>query len=124
MAKLIVVCLMIMNSATVFGQYAEFSFIERVHKFEPAVEGELLECTFEFENTGDVPLIISKYEVECTCTVVTFSKEPVAPGATGTVHVSFDSKGKIGWQYRKILLYSNVKKSPYSLEIRVKILNE
>ena len=42
-----------LNSAAVLGQYAEFSFDKKVKKFEPVKEGEILEHSFKFTNTGD-----------------------------------------------------------------------
>jgi len=114
---------LMISSAICSAQMAEFSFDKKIHKFDAAKEGALLECTFTFTNSGKAPLIITKYEVECPCTVVTHPSEPVMPGKQGTIHVSFDSKGKIGWQYRKVRLYANTKKIPTEVEFRVKILN-
>lgn len=122
--RFILFCIIILNSAIVLGQYAEFSFDKKFHKFKPTPEGELLRHTFEFENKGDIPLIITNYKVACTCTVVEFPKHPIAPGEKGEIKVSFDTHGKIGWQYRSIKLFANVKNSPYELELRVKILND
>ncbi|MFT4677951.1 MAG: hypothetical protein ACI84C_001039 [Flavobacteriales bacterium] len=113
-----------LNSAAVHGQFAEFLFEDGVHKFPKTEEGDQLSHTFNFENTGDAPLIISSYKVECTCTIAAYSKEPILPGAKGSVVVTFDTNEKIGWQYRQIDLYANTKKSPTTLEIRVKILND
>ena len=115
---------MILNSAIAFGQFAEFSFDHKVQKSPPTKEGEILETDFSFTNTGDVPLIITEYKVECSCTQVIFPKEPIMPGESGVIEVRFDSDKKIGWQYRKIRLYANTKKSPTEIEIRVKVLNE
>jgi len=116
--------LIILNSASVSERYAEFSFEKRIQKFKPVKEGETIEHTFKFTNTGEEPLIISNYSVECTCTKAQYSKEPVMPGDSGEIHITFDTKGKIGWQYRKIQLYANTKKTPNWIEIRVKVLNE
>ncbi|MFK7757344.1 MAG: DUF1573 domain-containing protein [Flavobacteriales bacterium] len=119
--KALVAFIMILNSAIVLGQYAEFSFDERTHKFEEVIAGAQLEHTFTFTNKGEVPLVISKYDVECTCTKAIYSKEPILPGETGTIRVTFDTEGKLGWQYRKILLHANTKKSPYWIKIVVNV---
>jgi len=121
-AKMSFLLAAILNSALCFAQLAEFSFDKRIHKFESTPEGEILECSFQFTNSGRVPLIITRYEVECPCTVVTYPSAPVMPGQSGEIHVRFDSKDKIGWQYRKVRLYANTKKSPTEVEFRVKII--
>ncbi len=46
--------------------------------------------TFEFTNTGDVPLIIKDAKSSCGCTIPSFSKEPIAPGKTGIIEVQYN----------------------------------
>lgn len=124
MAKYVIICLMIMNSAAVLGQYAEFSFEKKVKKFPPTEEGVTLSHDYHFTNTGDQPLIITSYKVACECTQVEYPKEPVLPGESGIVKMTFNSEGKLGWQYRSIQLFANTKKNPTEIEFRVKVLNE
>jgi len=119
--KALLAFIIVLNSAIVLGQYAEFSFGERTHKFEEVKTGTQLEHTFTFTNKGDAPLTITKYDVECTCTQAEFSKEPILPGKEGKIKITFDTEGKQGWQYRKILLHANTKKSPYWIKIVVNV---
>ncbi len=111
----------LLNSAVASAQTAEFSFSKKILKFESIREGTPLSMDYPFTNSGSVPLIISDYKVQCTCTRVTFPKEPVPPGESGVIRVEFDSAGKIGWQYRTILLYANVASGADELEFRVKV---
>lgn len=46
---------------------------------------------FEFTNTGNAPLIISKVSSSCGCTIPNWSKEPVLPGKTGEIQVKYDT---------------------------------
>lgn len=64
---------------------------------------------FSFTNTGDQPLIISAAKVECSCTTVDFPTQPVMPGQTGKVTVSFDTKSVYDRQDRVVEIISNVK---------------
>ena len=66
---------------------------------------------FEFTNTGDVPLLVSKIKVRCGCTVPSgWSKEPIQAGETSTFSVKFDSKNKPHQQSKTIVVHSNTKK--------------
>lgn len=46
--------------------------------------------SFEFTNTGDEPLIIVDAKSTCGCTVPSYSKDPIAPGATGKIEVKYN----------------------------------
>ncbi len=84
-----------------------FSFEKEVHDFGTINEGEVVNTTFEFTNTGDAPLIITNAKGSCGCTVPKYSKEPIAPGATGEILVSFNSSGKPGNQRKQVTLTAN-----------------
>lgn len=122
MKALIFICSIILNSAIAFGQYAEFRFDKKVYKAETVEQGVLVEHVFEFTNTGKVPLIISGYDVSCSCTKAYYPEEPVEPGGSGQIRVTLDTKDKMGWQYRSVVFNANTKK-PAEVEIRVRVLN-
>lgn len=111
-----------MNSALGFTQEAEFSLEKSVHKFPKTKEGEVLEHTFIFTNTGSAPLIINEYSVACKCTKVVFSDEPILPGKKGTVKVIFDTEGKYYQQDRVVILNVNTKKKTMKLRFKVYVI--
>ena len=113
-----------MNSAFTLKGGAEFSFLDRTHKFENTKEGVLLEHDFAFTNTGDTPLIISDYKVSCSCTKITFPEHPILPGKSDVIHLSFDTNGKYGFQSRKVNLISNASNKPYVISFKVTVINE
>jgi len=100
-----------LSSAFTFTGGAEFSFIAKTYDFPDAKAGELLEYDYEFTNIGDRPLIISGFNVACTCTKVTWSNTPVLPNQKGVLHLTFDTKGKYGFQHRKVEVLSNANRS-------------
>ena len=51
--------------------------------------------------------IISNVAATCGCTVPSWPKEPVAPGKTAEIKVSFNSAGKMGKQNSVVRIYSN-----------------
>lgn len=60
-------------------------------------------CTFKFTNTGNAPLIINQAIASCGCTVPEYTKEPVAPGKTGTINVTYNGKGKFPGFFKKTI---------------------
>lgn len=46
---------------------------------------------FTFTNNGNKPLIITNTQGSCGCTVPTTPKEPIAPGAKGSIGVKYDT---------------------------------
>jgi len=82
-------------------------FEDTIHHFGTIVEGEQAKCVFKFKNVGEHPLIISNASASCGCTVPTFPKEPVPPGGSGEISVTFNSNGKPGHQRKNVIVYSN-----------------
>ena len=60
-------------------------------------------CTFTFTNTGNAPLIINQAIANCGCTVPEYTKEPVAPGKSGTINVTYNGKGKFPGFFKKTI---------------------
>lgn len=113
------IILIAMSSALGFGQEAELRFDKKVHKFPDAEEGEMLEHTFSFQNTGTEPLIFKDYKVTCPCTKVIFPDRPIAPGEKGQLKLTFDTKGKSYYQDRVIEIFSNSKRGTEKLRVKV-----
>lgn len=54
----------------------------------------------------------------CGCTVPVYSKQPVRPGGTGTVTVTFDPKGRTGFFSKSIRVVSNSGQSVNTLWVK------
>ncbi len=57
------------------------------------------ERQFTFVNNGNKPLIITAATGSCGCTVPTYPKEPIAPGAKAVIGVKYDTNR--GGQFTK-----------------------
>lgn len=77
------------------------------HNFGDIKQGDVVEHTFKFTNTGTQPLVIERVDVTCGCTTPNWTKEPVMPGKTGFVTAKFNSAGKMGQQKKAITVHSN-----------------
>lgn len=108
-----------LNSALGLCQEAEFHFLEKTTvKLGDFNEGVVAKHDFVFINDGDAPLVIYSADVSCSCTKIDYPKEPIAPGDTSVIKVSFDTKGKYLWQDRVIYLQSNAKRKE---KLRIKL---
>lgn len=83
------------------------SFEEDKHDFGEIFQGDKVEHVFEFENTGNEPLIITNVQTTCGCTAPEWPRDPIAPGQSGKIKVVFNSTGKIGRQNKVITVVSN-----------------
>ena len=72
---------------------AEFKFEAESHDFGKIPLNKPAVYTFNFTNTGDLPLIISKIETTCGCTVGEYTKTPVKKGEKGFVKVTMTPAG-------------------------------
>ena len=77
------------------------------HNFGEIKQGDVVEHTFKFTNTGNQPLIIERVDVTCGCTTPSWTKEPIMPGKSGTITAKFNSAGKLGQQKKPITIHSN-----------------
>ncbi len=76
------------------GKYPVITFAESEFDFGTIDQGTKVEHVFKFTNTGDAPLVIVDAKSSCGCTVPTYPKEPVAPGAEAELLVKFNGSGK------------------------------
>jgi hypothetical protein len=97
---------------------AILSFEKTDHDFGNITEGEKAVYAFKFKNTGKQQLLISGAAASCGCTVPSYSKEPIAPGAEGFIKVEFDSKYRQDWFEKSVIVTANTKPTETTLYIR------
>lgn len=66
---------------------------------------------FVLTNNGTEPLIITNAQGSCGCTVPTFPKEPIAPGAKAVIGVKYDTN-RPGAINKSVTITSNAKETP------------
>lgn len=81
-------------------------------------------CNFVVKNTGNAPLVINRVTASCGCTTPNWTKEPIAPGATGTVTATYSAKNRPGPFSKTISVYSNGKDGAYILTIKGEVLSK
>jgi hypothetical protein len=92
-------------------------FEESEFDFGTIDQGTPQEHVFKFTNTGDADLIIVDAKSSCGCTVPEYTKDPVAPGATGELLVKFNGSGK-NQVSKTVTITANTKAGKETLKIK------
>ena len=100
------------------GKYPVITFKETEFDFGDIKQGDKVEHTFEFTNTGEADLLISTARASCGCTVPEFPTQALKKGEKGTIKVTFDSAGKMGSQDKTVTVITNTPDSPIVLHIK------
>ena len=96
----------------------DFKFDIETYDFGTIKQGDKVTHDFDFVNTGKEPLVITEAHGSCGCTVPQWPKEAVAKGAKGTIHVEFNSTGKMGMQDKTVTITSNAKSGQKILHLK------
>lgn len=91
---------------------ADIKFEKTSHNFGTFPESSpKVTCTFKFTNTGDKLLVIHQAIASCGCTVPEYPKQPIKPGESGEIIVTYNGAGKFPGHFRKsITIRTNGKK--------------
>ena len=106
----------------VFKDSTTVQMIDSVYDFGKVTDGEKVEYSYRFKNTGKTPLIVSKATASCGCTVPEKPEEPIKPGETGFIKVVFNSQGRVGDVHKEVTVTSNAYPGFPVLELKGKVL--
>jgi hypothetical protein len=97
----------------------KIEFKELTHDFGTFKEEAGVQSTdFVFTNTGSVPLVLNSVRASCGCTTPKWTSEPVAPGKTGSIQVSYNPQGRPGMFTKTITVQSNAETEVVNLTIK------
>lgn len=98
---------------------AQIQFKEKLHDFGQVPEqGGPVQHTFEFTNTGEVPVKILGVEASCGCTTPSWTRDAIAPGEKGTIVAEYDPNNRPG-AFNKTLTV-NVSAEPSVVILNIK----
>ena len=72
------------------------------------IKGEDGTSRYSFENSGNIPLIISDVHAACGCTTPTWPHQPIMPGKSGEIRIVYDTE-RLGEFMKTVTIYSNAK---------------
>ncbi|MBR4391798.1 MAG: DUF1573 domain-containing protein [Bacteroidales bacterium] len=102
----------------------EIEFAKLVHDYGEIPYNGNGECEFQFTNTGNEPLIIQKPKSSCGCTVPSWPKEPILPGESDVIKVTYKTT-RVGNINKSVTVTSNANtNSTVVLRIKGKVLEQ
>lgn len=97
------------------GGQPALSIEQPVFDFGTVSEGEKIEHQFTLKNAGQGLLRIDRVQPACGCTAAAPEKNELGPGEETVVLASFDTKGFRGYKEKRVQIYSNDPRKPYSI---------
>lgn len=126
MKQILFICMtlfMITSFASAQDKGAVIATENATHDFGQIKEADgKVSHTYVISNKGEAPLVITRVIPSCGCATPEWSKEPIAPGKTGTITITFDPANRPGPFARTISVYSNGKTGSFILTIRGEVL--
>lgn len=93
-----------------------------VYDYGTLMAGADGECEFVFKNKGKEPLILTNVVSSCGCTVPEWPREPIMPGKTGVIKVSYNTS-RVGEINKTITVLSNATTASVRLQIKGNVVN-
>ena len=94
------------------------TWLERQHDFGVIREQDgKAHCQLRVKNTGTEPLLIVKVQVGCGCTGIDYPEQPIMPGDTATVSLSYNPSGRPGQFTKQAIIFTNTDTKRTILEI-------
>ncbi|MBI3232772.1 MAG: DUF1573 domain-containing protein [Bacteroidetes bacterium] len=94
---------------------AAITFEMKDKDFGTINEGEQVEVSYKFKNTGGADLVISHCQAGCGCTVPIWPKDPIRPGQSGVIKAKFDSNSRPGHNEKHVTVMSNATEASVEL---------
>ena len=102
----------------------EIEFEKIVHDYGDVPYNGNGECEFRFTNTGNEPLLVLKPKSSCGCTVSTWPKDPILPGKSEVIEVTYRTN-RVGKIDKTITVTSNAVQNPtVVLRIKGRVLDQ
>jgi hypothetical protein len=92
------------------------------HDFGKISDVAPVETKFVITNTGDKPLLITNAQGSCGCTVPDYPKDPIAPGESRDMQVSFNPSGKEGPTMKTVTITANIPEATQILNIKSEVI--
>lgn len=101
----------------------KFEFVTTEHDFGKLIEGVKVSFKYKFKNVGGSDLVIIQVKTSCGCTASSFSKDPIPPGGTGVIELTFDSSHQPGKNFKNATVVANTQPNVVELKLRAEVVS-
>lgn len=96
----------------------QVTWLERQHDFGVFKEQDgKVTCQLRLVNTGTEPLIIVRAQAGCGCTAITFPENPIQPGDTAAVSLTYNPSDRPGQFTKQAIVFTNTVPNRTTVEI-------
>jgi len=123
MKKVFSIAAILFMTIAAFGQNPVITFNKTTHDFGKINETDGKVTTiFTFKNEGMTPLVLSNVRASCGCTTPKWTREPIEPGQTGEITVTYNPNGRPGRFQKTITITSNATEPSTKLYIKGEVI--
>ena len=98
--------------------------IDSIYDFGKVAEGEIVEYSYRFKNTGTNPLVVTNVSASCGCTVPEKPEAPIKPGEIGFIKVKFNSENRPGEVHKTVTVTSNANPAFQELSLKGEVIGK
>lgn len=96
----------------------KLQFETDMHDFGAIQEGPDAAYDFVLTNTGKTPVIIKNATAGCGCTVAHWPTQPILPGKSDKMHVTYHTSGRVGPFVKDIAILSDAEQAQTFVHIK------
>ena len=112
------------DTAAIPAKLPEMVFDQNIFDFGTIKEGDEVKHTYTFKNSGNAELLISNASASCGCTVPNWPRQPIRPGESAGIDVTFNSAGKGGKVEKTIHITANTRPTETILVIKGEVIRK
>lgn len=123
MKKILATLSMALVAVAMMAQQPVITYDKTEHDFGKINEADGKVTTiFTFKNEGMSALVLSNVRASCGCTTPNWTKEPINPGETGEITVTYNPNGRPGHFSKTITVTSNATEPTTKLFIKGEVI--
>lgn len=123
MKKMILMAVVLISIAAMAQGPAVITFNKTTHDFGQINEADgNVTTVFEFKNDGGSPLVLQNVKASCGCTTPKYTREPIEPGKTGQITVTYRASGRPGTFNKTVTVTSNATTPTIRLYIKGNVI--